>query len=399
MSGMEPSSDVTKALRRRGRTRPAAAVLLVLAVLAAAGATPDRAKPAEASQGAPPKQFTVESLSDVYTIDKIYRSMMGPESSKQIKLLDVDPPELLWITGYRTEIVGADGKTPMPAEFMCHSNLDLNASEHASVFGRGSTHERAFTISQGQLSISFPRGFGLPVLSSETLTVATQVLNLNEKEGTRQVRHKVSIDAVRDRDLEEPYQPLRVLSAFALVSLDGKPAIYQTTNPSELQKGSSCLPGEAVSHQHDFWDSNGHRFTGHFLVEPGRHVYKTLVTKKLALTYDTTIHTIAVHLHPFAVSLELKDLTSGKSVYKAYAKGPKHRIGLEHVDTYSSKDGLPLFMNHEYELEAIYDNTSGETQDSMAVMWLYCLDKLFTKPALRSAEPPPPAPGRDQTPG
>ena len=39
-------------------------------------------------------------LSEVYTIDRKYRSMMGPSSGQEVRLLDVEPPELVWITGY-----------------------------------------------------------------------------------------------------------------------------------------------------------------------------------------------------------------------------------------------------------------------------------------------------------
>ena len=41
---------------------------------------------------------------------------------------------------------------------------------------------------------------------------------------------------------------------------------------------------------------------------------RTLVTELMSLPYDTTVHYIAVHLHPFAESLELIDLTTGKNV-------------------------------------------------------------------------------------
>ena len=37
---------------------------------------------------------------------------------------------------------------------------------------------------------------------------------------------------------------------------------------------------------------------------------------------------------------------------------------------------------YEFELVSVYDNTSGETQDAMAVMFLYMHDPEFRKPAL-----------------
>ena len=59
-------------------------------------------------------------LSPVYKIDKIYRSMEGPSSAAAVHLLDTPTPELLWITGFRTEMVADDGATPSRAEYMCH---------------------------------------------------------------------------------------------------------------------------------------------------------------------------------------------------------------------------------------------------------------------------------------
>ena len=75
-------------------------------------------------------------LSEVYTIDQKYRSMMGPSSSQGVRLLDVEPPELLWITGYEAVMVGPDGHEPKAQEFMCHSNLDIDIEPHEALVAR-----------------------------------------------------------------------------------------------------------------------------------------------------------------------------------------------------------------------------------------------------------------------
>ena len=105
----------------------------------------------------------------------------------------------------------------------------------------------------------------------------------------------------------------------------------------------------------------------------GREVSHTRVTPKLDLPYDTTVHAIAVHLHPFAESLELRDLTADTTVFRSRARQVETGIGLSHVETFASRAGLPLYADHEYELISVYDNTTGEAQDSMAVMYLYVL--------------------------
>ena len=91
--------------------------------------------------------------------------------------------------------------------------------------------------------------------------------------------------------------------------------------------------------------------------------------------FDTTIHYISVHLHPFAESLELRDLTTGKSVFKSMATNSTGSIGLDHVEFYSGTEGIPLYKDHEYTLISVYDNDSGEQQDAMAVMFLYMRDQ------------------------
>ena len=88
-------------------------------------------------------------LSEVYTIDQKYRSMMGPSSSQGVRLLDVEPPELLWITGYEAVMVGPDGHKPRAQEFMCHSNLDIDLEPHKELIGDNrSFSTRLFTLSQ-----------------------------------------------------------------------------------------------------------------------------------------------------------------------------------------------------------------------------------------------------------
>ncbi len=41
----------------------------------------------------------VELISKPYDIDRPYLPLLGPKSSTEFRLLDDDPPELVWITG------------------------------------------------------------------------------------------------------------------------------------------------------------------------------------------------------------------------------------------------------------------------------------------------------------
>jgi hypothetical protein len=320
-------------------------------------------------------------LSDTYEIDKIYKSMKGPKSTQEVYLSKSGRPELLWITGYKTVMVGADGKTPMSQEFICHSNLDLDIITHRDLFGwrKNNSNTRLFTLSQGQAEIKFPEGFGIPILSTEPLELTTQVLNLNDTNSQFKVRHKITLTYIPDRKLNIPMKPLMVLHAFGLKLLEGKDGYFNVGHASRDEHGAGCLIGENAGTKvyRDFFNRI---FTGHWVVKPGREVNHTLATRMLVVPYDTTVHYIAVHLHPFAESLELKDLTTGETVYKSNVIGAKDRIGIENVDYFSSEEGIPLFKDHEYEIISVYNNTSDDDQDSMAVMFLYVLDKEFRNP-------------------
>lgn len=72
-------------------------------------------------------------------------------------------------------------------------------------------------------------------------------------------------------------------------------------------------------------------------------------------------------------------------------------IGLKHVETITSEEGVRIFADHKYELVSVYENTSDQMQDSMAVMFLYLHDKEFVKPAKRMPSPKPkPSSGASQ---
>jgi hypothetical protein len=345
--------------------------------------------PAEAAMPQIAKVHTKTVVSKRYHIDKKYPSMRGPYGFDGVTLLDTDSPELLWITGYRTLVVDAVTEEPLSQEWMCHANLDFDATEYYERFPKAPPISgRLFTLSQGQQDISFPEGFGIPVTSDLPITLATQVLNLNLDEADLSVKHKVEIDFVRDAEVQGDMIPLFQGAVEGFKALEE--ARYYGYDESEVDPethGPGCSVGQAAIAGDSDVDGQGQKFTAHWVVPPGREVNVTNVTKFLNLPYDTTAHYIAVHLHPFAESLVLKDLTTGEVVFDADVQNSKGRIGLDRVEYFSSREGLKLFKDHQYELTSVYENTSGESVDSMAVMYLYMHDKRFQKPALVSSNP------------
>jgi hypothetical protein len=324
----------------------------------------------------------VTFLSDVYEIKDIYRSMKGPSTKSEIRLLEGEEPELIWITGYSAEMVEPDGKTPMSQEYMCHSNLDYDAKTHNFLFQSRSNpaSERLFTLSQGQDEIDLPEGFGIPILSPEALSLNTQVLNLNRERPDIKTRHRVKIKYIRDSDLKSPIKPLIQIGSNSLKRLDEyEDGYFNVESPDEELHGSGCLLGESAG-KNVLRDSFNREFTAHWVVKPGREVNTTLITDMLNIPYDTKVHYIAIHLHPFAESLELKDLTTGETVFKSNARNTKDKIGLDEVEYYSSTEGMLIYKNHEYQLISSYNNTTDTDQDSMAVIYMYALNREYQKP-------------------
>ncbi|MEA2236914.1 MAG: hypothetical protein QOC81_1638 [Thermoanaerobaculia bacterium] len=368
-------------------------VLTMAAILTAGAAL------AEAPAGRS-KQF----LSPVYTIDKIYHSMEGPSSVERIYLGDPGAPaELLWVTGIRTEMVDADGATPQLPELMCHVNVDLDPGKHQSLFGlRRATASRLMTLSQGALAAKLPAGFGFPLASNEPLLLFTQVLNLNiQKPQNLKVRHRVTIDYVRASEVTSPIKPLFNVGASGMVQLDDNPlalahsmvampsAAGVTTEAGHdgmtMNPTMSCLVGarapQASSGSADYVDPQGRKMTGHWIVPPGKQVNHSDITWFMNLPFDTRLHYAAVHLHPFATSLEMRDMTTGQTVFLAKAQNPHDAIGLLHVDELTSAEGVLLNHAHKYSLISTYDNPTKSNADSMASIFLGLDDPELVVPA------------------
>ena len=87
------------------------------------------------------------------------------------------------------------------------------------------------------------------------------------------------------------------------------------------------------------------------------------------------MHHIAVHLHPFAEELSLRDITADRILFNSKANNYSNKIGLQKVDSYSSSKGKMLYPDHEYELILTVDNTTEELQDMMASMFVFLYDK------------------------
>ena len=327
-------------------------------------------------------------ISDPYRLDKTYRSMEGPWSVQSgIQLASAKKSRVQWITGLETEVVDATEKTPISQEFFCHSNLTFaehgaTPDQHNKELG-GKTHLdwRLFTLAPGRLSIEFPPGFGVPVPSNAPLDHVTMSLNLNARNQITNVRFRTNVHMI---SADQPGAPTKALFRRALYVLQresesGEIGHACMTKPDAQHIGAGC--GELVKVKLPDGSSvlkPVEGMTNHWTVPRGGHIYKMEITPQLNLPFDTTIHYATIHVHPFARGMELRDLTTGRTILRLNSQDWPDRIGVAHVEEFKSSDGIPILRRHRYELAVEYDNTSGSNTDAMAILYLYLLEKNLT---------------------
>ena len=119
----------------------------------------------------------------------------------------------------------------------------------------------------------------------------------------------------------------------------------------------------------------GQGLMNHWVVPPGHHIYTTEITPQLNLPFDTTIHYATIHVHPYARGMELRDMTTGTTIFRLNSQDWPDRVGVAYVEEFKSTDGIPIQRDHRYELSAEYDNTTDVDTDAMAILYLYFLEK------------------------
>ncbi|MBV9008739.1 MAG: hypothetical protein JO354_06155 [Verrucomicrobia bacterium] len=331
---------------------------------------------------------SVTLLSDPYHLDKIYRSMEGPFSiSRGIQLTASSKASLEWVTGVEMQVVDATKQKPVSQEFFCHSNLTF--AEHSvtpmqyNQRDGGRTHFdwRLFTLVPGRLSIQLPEGFGMLVPGGASLDYLTMSLNMNATRQPVDVRMRTLVHTIT---AGQPGAPTKALFRRALYVLQPQrqaaSSAFGAMDKVADHVGAGCADGSCKVN----WSAvssvgkAGKGQTPHWMVPQGRHTYTTDITPQLNLPFDTTIHYATIHVHPYASSMELRDVTTGTTVLRLGARDWPDRLGVAHVDEVKSIEGIPIFRGHQYELTTQYDNISSGDTDAMAILYLYLLEKSLT---------------------
>lgn len=313
-------------------------------------------------------------------ISGIAKSMSG-DMSNQIVDINFWNEELIWVKGCELDILERESGKAVSPEYLCHNIINYHKPDNLpwSILTRG-TDKRIFTLSQGINKIEFPEGFALPMPVPAKFSIGNQVLNLNDSSLKTKLKFNVGISYLKESELCEKPKALYQQAVYMTKKVSGAPGGYnQPDSIFEDPKVNmdTAFAQCAISYDEGFnpyLDPYGRHFTSHWIVSTDSiEVLKTNVTPMLNLAYDTKIHYIAVHVHPYAHSLELLDRTAGKSLFKARVTNfSSSKKGIKHVDSYSSVEGIPVFKNHEYEMISTYTNPNGETDVSaMATMFLY----------------------------
>jgi hypothetical protein len=318
----------------------------------------------------------VESLqlwSPDFTVDRLFPSMTGPAEVHYFRLKEKGTPELLWLTGYSTSVLNAKNGEFLDDEFLCHNNFDYAINDYYLKWGLPERSmvqiPRLATITQGQTKIQFPDGFGIPMMSDQNLSTATQVLNVNLPDTNFKVKHLVEIDYISERKAKQSVRPLFQQSVNVLVKVDTNAAISDTLSPEQ-----DCRPALStiafLSTRKD-----GELYTGHWVIPKGRDTITYDVTYMLNLPFSTTLHYAGVHVHPYCEYLELRDVTENKVVFRSNITNDANLSKMNHIEAFSSIEGLLMHKEHQYELVCVTNNTTDMEQDMMAVMLLYLHDK------------------------
>jgi hypothetical protein len=316
-------------------------------------------------------------VSDPYRLDKIYRSMEGPWSIQSgIHLAAGAKSGVLWVTGLETEVVDATAQKPISSgvflsipisPFAEHGRTPLQYNQQLG----GKTHLdwRLFTLVPGRSSIELPPGFGVPIPSDAALDYVTMSLNLNERDQVVNVRMRTKVHTIA---ADQPGAPTKGLFRRALYVLQPH-GVSAKMGPGCMAKagmhmGAGCAELSKAEHVRGSECGETRRWPDEPLDRPSRspHLhdgdYATVESP-----FDTTIHYATMHVHPFARGMELRDLTTGTTIFRLNSQDWPDRVGVAYVEEFKSIEGIPIQRDHRYELSAEYDNPLKVETDAMAI--------------------------------
>jgi hypothetical protein len=71
---------------------------------------------------------------------------------------------------------------------------------------------------------------------------------------------------------------------------------------------------------------------------------------------------------------------------KIQAEDYRDKVGVARMGEFQSEQGIVIRPNHQYELRAVYNNTTSSDSDAMAILYLYLLEKDFCYPGKKTLQ-------------
>ena len=226
--------------------------------------------------------------------------------------------ENVWVLGYQTFIVDDQGKVPRE-NYICHTLFG-----DQRVVQRQDQRMRALYSDGFTRGVRLPEGFAVPFSSRDK--VHFMPMFNNRTASTQKVRMDIEVLLIREKDLRKPLEPL-----------------YST------------LRSVAIPHL--------------FFVPPKRHEQQLT----FQLPFDGRIHFIGTHIHPYAESIEVFDVSRAHSVWRGK---PLANAGRDQnsMQTYSSVAGYPVRAGDVFKVFSVYNNPTSEKIDAMAAVFLFYSD-------------------------
>lgn len=296
--------------------------------------------------GPPPRVMVVET--PLLHIDRIFPSMAGPHGRLAVETSDLD-----WVTAYRTEVIDEQTNAPMSEEFFCHSQLQVPNADAT----------RLMVTATGSSEIRFPEGFGMPVTqilsglpeNMRSVSFLGMVLNNHDSDIDRRVRVRATLEYYTDDDVGSPPRLRKLYKAGLPVTVQDLEGYTPPGGQENTDVTTHCVLVGGLK--------------GHWIVPPGpqvtRKIYDTIVP------VDSTVHYAVVHLHNYGSRLRFIDKTTGEVLWQTEVEYEEDRDQIRKIPVYSSVEGFPVYADHIYEVEAVYDNTTGHDVDAMATIDIY----------------------------
>jgi hypothetical protein len=290
------------------------------------------------------KEFTLNSIH----LKRIHKSMQGPTETMVGLDFGLKSSPFIWITKMTVEILNSDRKVDSQ-EFLCHAVFKYPDKKNQNA---------ALGVAQGLKTIAFPPGHGLKVPNIKNdIFIQAQALNNNYPDIDKKIFIRFTFEFYDDKTAKKnKLKPLGMKFVGSLCPY----------------KGNENSPGcEPVYPKYFHTSPSGKKMTDHWLVPPGKHVYRSVQEGENAITTNMKVHYVWMHLHPYGQYIELRKVGAKKAVWKGSAQNNSKLAILEKVDSYSSAKGFNLNKNSQYELVMGYNNPRKKPIDAMGFLYMY----------------------------